>query len=276
MFAGPQLEVGNWGYYGSCAESLTGRGVHAHMQLGASQRRTPASHRSLRPRSRGAPIMPRSKKAKRGKEEGEETKEHEEAEEEVVKETGAQVVDNLLTNKRIATPHPNKAMKTWGEWTCNHCEKTFYPGQNFSQTKLRDCDIASAIVKHFRDNHASGPDSAYAEAAPNRYKLVMALYTEDGHIAPPAKIRRAFQSHAKGIWNKVHFPVPPPFCLALSSAVARIASAAAGRPRRARRRAHRGPPLPDRLALDHGLRRESKQEDLERQEDGGQEVEGRA
>ena len=46
------------------------------------------------------------------------------------KESGAQIVRNLLEKKRISTPHPNTPFVKWAEWTCLHCDETYYPAQN--------------------------------------------------------------------------------------------------------------------------------------------------
>ena len=125
--------------------------------------------------------------------EAEEADEEAETEPVLEKETCHEVVQNLLAHGgRIATPWPNKAYNLWPEWTCLHCDKTFYPGQNFTKADLHPSDISNAICKHFREHHGSGPESAYAMAAPNRYKKKDARHTKDGQIAPPAKVRRAF------------------------------------------------------------------------------------
>ena len=80
------------------------------------------------------------------------------------KESGAQIVRNLLEKDRISTPHPNTPFVKWAEWTCLHCDETYYPAQNYETTEKRDSDITSPIVKHFAKKHGNGPDSAYAEA----------------------------------------------------------------------------------------------------------------
>ena len=65
------------------------------------------------------------------------------------KETGAQIVHNLLEAERISTPHPQRPFHKWDEWTCLHCDTTYYPGKNFETTVLRDSDVTAAITKHF-------------------------------------------------------------------------------------------------------------------------------
>ena len=134
------------------------------------------------------------------------------------KETGAQIVRNLLEQERISTPHPNTPFVKWAEWTCLHCDETYYPAQNYETTEKRDSDITSPIVKHFAKKHGSGPDSAYAEAAPNIYKLRDARHSEDGEILVPARVRRAFASNARGLWNVVRAPSFGPLPSALQGA----------------------------------------------------------
>jgi hypothetical protein len=135
-----------------------------------------------------------------------------------VKETGAQIVRNLLEQGRISTPHPNNPFLKWPEWTCLHCNETYYPAQNYEQTEKRDSDITSPITKHFDKRHGNGPDSAYAQAAPNIYKLRIARHSEDGEVLVPAKVRRAFASHARGLWNHVRAPSFGPLPSALRGA----------------------------------------------------------
>lgn len=148
--------------------------------------------------------------------EAEEADEEAKAKPVLKKETAGEVVQNLLAHGgRIATPQPNKPLNLWPDWTCLHCEKTFYPGKNFTKATVFPSDVANAILKHFREHHGSGPESAYATAAPNRYKSKDARHTKDGQIAPPAKVRRAFASHARGVWAKVRFPSFRPLCTAL-------------------------------------------------------------
>ena len=84
------------------------------------------------------------KKGKRTKwEETEEAKDEEDAQEEEKppkEETGAQIVRNLLDRERISTPHPNTPFVRWAEWTCNHCEETYYPARklrNHHEARLR-------------------------------------------------------------------------------------------------------------------------------------------
>ena len=134
------------------------------------------------------------------------------------KESGAQIVRNLLEKERISTPHPNTPFVKWAEWTCLHCDETYYPAQNYETTEKRDSDITSPIVKHFAKKHGSGPGSAYAEAAPNTYKLRDARYSEDGEILVPARVRRAFASNARGLWNVVRAPSFGPLPSALQGA----------------------------------------------------------
>ena len=141
------------------------------------------------------------------------------------KETGAQIVRNLLEQERISTPHPNTPFVQWAEWTCLHCDETYYPGQNYETTEKRNSDITSPIVKHFAKKHGSGPDSAYAEAAPNTYKLRDARHSEDGEILVPARVRRAFATHGRGLWNIVRAlsfgPLPSALPALLSPVFAR-------------------------------------------------------
>ena len=81
-------------------------------------------------------MAPKGGKRPIGKE-PEETKDEEDAQEEEAppqKETGAQIVRNLLAKKRISTPHPNTPFVNWKELTCNHCDETYYPAQNYATT----------------------------------------------------------------------------------------------------------------------------------------------
>ena len=73
-------------------------------------------------------------------------------------------------------------------------------------------------MKHFAKKHGSGPGSAYAEAAPNTYKLRDARHSEDGEILVPARVRRAFASNARGVWNVVRAPSFGPLPSALRGA----------------------------------------------------------
>jgi len=82
---------------------------------------------------------------------GEEDAQKEEAP--LKKESGAQIVRNLLEQGRISTPHPNAAFVIWKQWTCLHCDETYYPAQNYETTEKRDSDITSPIVKHFAKKH---------------------------------------------------------------------------------------------------------------------------
>ena len=165
-------------------------------------------------------MAPKGGKRPIGKE-TEEAKDEEDAQEEEMppkEETGAQIVCNLLDKGRISTPHPNTPFVKWAEWTCNHCEKTYYPGSNYESTTKRDSDITSPIVKHFAKKHGSGPNSAYAEAAPITYKLRDARNSKDGEILVPARVRRAFASNARGVWNVVRAPSFGPLPSALQGA----------------------------------------------------------
>ena len=132
----------------------------------------------------------KSKKAPEEEEGGEE--EAKEPEKPLKKETGAQIVHNLLEKKRISTPHPQAKFLKWTEWTCLHCNETYYPAQRYDVTEIRDSDITSPIVKHFSKKHGAGPNSAWAECAPNTYKLVDARHSEEGEILAPRAVRRAF------------------------------------------------------------------------------------
>jgi hypothetical protein len=240
--------------------------VHAHDAHPPCQRRTPPVSVPFRAGGVGAPreMAPKGGKRPIGKE-TEEAKDEEDAQEEEKppkEETGAQIVRNLLDKKRISTPHPNTPFVKWAEWTCNHCEKTWYPASNYEFTTKRNSDVTSPIVKHFAKKHGSGPNSAYAEAAPITYKLRDARHSEDGEILVPARVRRAFASNARGVWNVVRAPSFGPLPSALRGApLACLPSSHLSvhgpwpADERVWGRAVARPPPPDRPALDQKLPR---------------------
>ena len=113
-------------------------------------------------------------------------------------EKNRQIALNLLERQSIATTNSRLPFKTWPSWQCTHCGLDFTPGLNY-QGEVYDSVVTKSIVDHFRDRHCEGGDSAYAQAAPIKYKMAFG----EGEVADPQRVRSVFAKNAKGIWNKV-------------------------------------------------------------------------
>ena len=113
-------------------------------------------------------------------------------------EKNADIIDALLERRSITTGDAKKELKRWASWHCGHCDKDFEPGANFADDRtLFNSDVSKSICDHFMQVHCEGPQSAYAAAAPNKYKLL--FFKSDGEMSDAEKLRLATSVPNRGV-----------------------------------------------------------------------------